>query len=469
MSRINRREFVKLSLLAGAATLLAGCDDASENSPLPAAPPGSSNTNGAPQVLVIGAGMAGLGAARTLQDAGMRVTLLEGRSRIGGRVWSSREWPDAPVDMGAGWIQGTQGNPLVQLARQSGAATLKTDFENVLVYDQDGSQVSESDLLELEQYGDEVLEACTNLNDGGSDYTVQKAIDKYLSGENLTTAERRYLDFYISIVLEEEMAAATTELSAQYTDDSEGLGGDDVLFPQGYDQLASYLSKGLDTRLDQRVQKIAYNGQGVTVATGQGEFSARHVIITLPLGILKSGKVTFASGLPPEKEEAIQTLGFGLVNKTYLRFPKAFWPKEPDTLGYAGADKGEWATWINMYHYTNQPILLSFNSADFARSLEGETDLEIVRQAMDVLKTIYGSGIPKPQAWQITRWGSDPFALGSYSFNAVGASVEMRQALSNPVEDRLFFAGEATSIENPSTVHGAYLSGLREAKRILAL
>ena len=467
MSYLNRRDFVKLSLLAAAGALLAGCDGAVEDGALPAQNPGSTSSQAS--VLVIGAGMAGLGAARTLQDAGMQVTLLEGRSRIGGLVCSSREWPHAPVDMGAGWIQGTQDNPLTQLARQAGASTLATDFENVHVYDRDGIMASENDLEDLEQYGDEVLEACTNLDDGDDDYPVQEAIDEYLAGEGLSAEERRYLNFYISIVLEGEMAASTTELSAQHTDDSEGLGGESVLFPQGYDQLASYLAKGLDIRLDHKVQKIAYDGRGVTIVTTQGEFSARHAIITLPLGILKSGKVAFASGLPGEKKEAIQTLGFGLLNKTYLRFPKAFWPKEPDGLGYVAADKGEWAGWINFYHYINQPILLAFNSAGYARTLEAKSDRETVALAMNALKTMYGSGIPQPQAWQISRWASDPFALGSYSYNAVGASVEMRRALSNPIEDRLFFAGEATSIKNPSTVHGAYLSGLREAERILAL
>jgi monoamine oxidase len=84
-------------------------------------------------------------------------------------------------------------------------------------------------------------------------------------------------------------------------------------------------------------------------------------------------------------------------------------------------------------------------------------------------RTIYGKNIPEPQAWQITRWASDPFALGSYSFNGIGASVEMRKLLAKPVEDRLFFAGEATERDYPATVHGAYLSGLREAQRILKM
>jgi monoamine oxidase len=88
---------------------------------------------------------------------------------------------------------------------------------------------------------------------------------------------------------------------------------------------------------------------------------------------------------------------------------------------------------------------------------------------MTVLRTIFGQAIPDPVAWQITRWASDPYALGSYSYNAVGASVKTRRVLSEPVEDRLFFAGEATSLKYPATVHGAYLSGQREAERILEL
>ena len=490
----SRRDFLKLSLSLAAGALLAACGA----QPEPAVPTAETRPGAAPSqpaqtslpppsptqqdkgqqqprsqaagILVIGAGMAGISAANALKKAGRQVIVLEGRSRTGGRVWTSRAWPDTPLDLGGSWIHGQRGNPLTDLAKLAGASTLPTDYDNGLVYEADGSELSDRQYKKLETYGDEVLWECTDLEEkGAKDYSVQQAIDEYIAGEGLSDDERRYLDFYVNTTLEHEIAADANELSAQYTDDTEEFPGGDVLFPNGYGQLVDYLAGGLDIRLGHNVQKIAYTGRGVTVSTEQGEFSGEYALVTLPIGVLKKGNVAFTPGLPEEKREAIHSLGSGLLNKVYLRFPSAFWPKEPELFNYIGMEKGQWAEWYNFYHYLNKPVLMGFNAGSYARLLEQKSDQEIVTGAMRVLRTIYGKNIPEPQAWQITRWASDPFALGSYSFNGIGASVEMRKLLAKPVEDRLFFAGEATERDYPATVHGAYLSGLREAQRILKM
>ncbi|MCB0158048.1 MAG: FAD-dependent oxidoreductase, partial [Caldilineaceae bacterium] len=188
---------------------------------------------------------------------------------------------------------------------------------------------------------------------------------------------------------------------------------------------------------------------------------------TLPLGVLQQGAVSFAPALPRAKQDAIHALGSGLLNKAWLRFPHAFWPREPEMINYVPATPGRWAEWLNLYHYTGEPILLGFNAGSYGSTLEAWTDAAIIADAMDVLRTIYGPQIPAPDDWQITRWASDPLALGAYSYYAVGTDRATRRALAAPVAGRLFFAGEATSQDHPSTVHGAYMSGVRAAEEIL--
>ncbi|TAF48996.1 MAG: amine oxidase, partial [Oscillatoriales cyanobacterium] len=130
---------------------------------------------------------------------------------------------------------------------------------------------------------------------------------------------------------------------------------------------------------------------------------------------------------------------------------------------------GEWTEWVSFKRVADQPILLGFNAADRGKAIEAWSDAQIIASAMETLKTIFGDEIPQPIEAQITRWASDPFSLGSYSYNAMGSTPKMRQALAAPVGQALFFAGEASHRKFFATAHGAYLSGLRAARQILAI
>ncbi|MGW3044319.1 flavin monoamine oxidase family protein [Kitasatospora sp. NPDC001159] len=144
-----------------------------------------------------------------------------------------------------------------------------------------------------------------------------------------------------------------------------------------------------------------------------------------------------------------------------------FWA-DTDWLTYVPdlSHYGQWEQWINVARPTGQPVLLGFNAADFARTTEGWSDNQIIDNAMTTLKTIFGNDIPTPTAYQITRWACDPYALGSYSFNKLGSTPDMRDQLAAAVDGRVHFAGEATSRQLLAIVHGAYLSGVRAAKEI---
>jgi monoamine oxidase len=457
---MKRRDFLRTLLAVTVATSVITCNRNPKSI-------GDSSESADETILVIGAGFSGLGAARALTEAGYTVVVLEGRDRLGGRTFTSEQWDDAPVDLGASWIHGVDGNPLTALADEVGAERVVTEYESYRLYDTEGEEASdrlETSLEDLETtLTDRLLDQLDSLD---PDLSLEEAVAEVMDWPNLSATQRQQLEFIMNTVYEQEWGGDASELSVAVVADDSGFDGDDVLFLEGYKVLVDYLAKDLDVRLEHQVEKIQYDSDGVTVITDQGEFTGDRVIVTVPLGVLQAGTIEFVPPLPSEKQEAIEALGMGVLNKLYLRFSEAFWPDDADWLEYLSAEKGHWTEWVNLHRHTEIPILLGFNAATFGWEVEKWSDEEIVEDAMTTLRRIFGNDIPEPEDWQITRWGSDPFSYGSYSFDQAGSDSETRETLAEPVDDRVFFAGEATSTDNPSTVHGAYLSGLEVAEAI---
>lgn len=421
-------------------------------------------------VLVIGAGMAGLAAARHLQDAGLRVAILEARDAIGGRIRTNHDL-GIPLDLGASWIHRSKGNPIHDLAKQYKVKTVATDYDSFVGYDAEGQRIADDEMEDIYEIYETLMEKLDTDRDALDDDTSLKAgINGLLSKQKLSDKQRKFIESIVISEIEHDYAANASDMSLWYWDQDKEFGGDDLIFPNGYSELTTHLAEGLDIRLKQSVTNIDYANNSVTITTTAGtNYSSSYAVVTVPLGVLKQGNISFAPPLPKKKQKAIQKLGMGNFHKTYLRFPHVFWDEDSHFIAYMGEVSGQWVSWMNLYPFTDEPILLAFNTGEFAHRLDIMPDEQVIAQATAVLKTMYGADIPDPTSWLLTDWGQDPFAYGSYSYLPIGTKGKDYDRLAKPVDDCLFFAGEATSRAYPATVHGAYLSGIREAKRILKL
>ncbi len=431
--------------------------------------PGSASAVGAgdkgvDRIVVVGGGVSGLTAARDLQDAGFEVVVLEAKDHLGGRVWTDRS-TGFPLDMGANWIQGVDGNPITTLADGLGLERVMTEWERWIDYDADGTRDPLSSAQYTEWEG--VLQTYTrDFVRRSPNATIQAMVDAARRAGELNSLTDRQLDYLLNSYVELEYAADAAQMSVRGLDEGGAFGGGDVVFPGGYDAIVESLASGLTVHLSTVVTTIEHGRFGVRVRTDQGTFEADRVVVTLPLGVLKSGTVEFSPRLPIWKRKAIERLAMGVLNKVWLVFADVFWDADQHWIGYLSEDKGRFAGWLNLAAHTGAPVLLAFNAGAYGNEVEALSDEQTVEQAMRVLRTLYGAAVTEPVAARITRWNSDPFAYGSYSYLPPGASSVHRRRLARSINGRLYFAGEATSWEYPATVHGAYLSGVRAADAI---
>ncbi|KAK4480356.1 hypothetical protein RD792_013427 [Penstemon davidsonii] len=430
-----------------------------------------------PNVIVIGAGLAGLAAARQLMAFGFKVVVLEGRKRAGGRVYTKKLEAMGGkkvgfVDLGGSVLTGTLGNPLGILARQL-SLTLHKVRDKCPLYSVDGKPVDPDLDKKVEDDFNQLLDTVSKhrqmMGEVSQDVSLGAALETFRGA--LSEEEMNLFNWHIAN-LEYANAGLVSRLSLAFwdQDDPYDMGGDHCFVPGGNGRLIQALVENVPIHYGKKVDAIRYGNDGVQVAAGEKVYKGDMVLCTVPLGVLKNGSIDFIPQLPQRKLDGIKRLGFGLLNKVILLFSHAFWGTDLDTFGHLSDDpscRGEFFLFYSYATVAGGAVLIGLVAGEAAHRFEIMEPVVAVARVLRVLRGIYepqGIEVPEPLQSVCTRWASDPFCCGSYSNVAVGASGDDYDILAESVGDgRLFFAGEATTRRYPATMHGALLSGFREA------
>ena len=423
------------------------------------------------RVVVVGAGIAGLTVANALVHAGVSCVVLEARDRIGGRLHTV-DLADQPVDMGGSWIHHPVGNPLRVFADLAGVACRSGDpLPELAAYDlAESRRLSAAEVrTELNTLYEAFPDAIERLRDElGPNASAADGIDAFIAAGHFPAAAARRARQGLRALIEAESADLPEHQSLAWLWNEHEYGGSYFgdLPDGGYRSLVAKLGDGIDVRLNFEVAGIEVAADGVRVTNSAGLVEeGSHVVVTVPLGVLKDGRPQFFPPLPANRLAAIERLGFGLFEKIALRFDEPFWrtaglphlmlfPRHPaeSTIWIIGDDA-----------FGQAPTLTVFIFHALAQRLLDRSPEEVTLWALALVQEVIGAPCPPPSAVAVSGWGRDYYSLGSYSHIPPGAAPTDADLLGEPVDGRLLFAGEHTQSTRLVYADGAMDSGIREA------
>ncbi len=417
----------------------------------------------AKDILIIGGGIAGLTAARCLTEAGLHVTLLEARDRLGGRIYTQPE-AQYPVELGAEFVHGRP-QELLALAAEAGVPIVPVEGgfrrKSGGSWAEAGSLMAKVDHLFARMPADE------------PDQSFQHYLDRTGESEEVLQQAMGYVEGFHAA----DPALISVHSLIRDSRAEEAIQGDhQYRVASGYQSMVQAVVDRIDRQNCNRVmncvvQEISWRKNEVVARTSQAEYVAARAIITLPLGVLKSNSIVFSPVLP-EKQNACSFLEMGPAVRVSLCFCEKFWERDSEMtdLGFLFTDDPQFPTWwtSNPLPY---PILTGWAAGGYAVAYSGQSRSEIVHSAVQALGRIM-SVDARSLGQQMTSafthdWQSDPFSRGAYSYAAVGG-IAAAEELAAPVEETLYFAGEATNCDGYNgTVHGAIATGRRAAQELL--
>jgi monoamine oxidase len=427
------------------------------------------------RVVVVGAGISGLTVASALTRAGVACVVLEARDRIGGRLHTA-DLAGSPVDLGGSWIHMPGGNPLSAFAQQVGVPRRSADpVPEMAGFDcAEGRRLSDAETQwALSLYEAVFPEVTAGLAaELGPDASAADGIEAYVAGAGLAPGPARRARQMLYGAIEAESADRAGRQSLRWMwNELEYAGNYFGDVPDGgYRRLVNAMAAGVDVRLGVPVTEVAVSAGGVRVqAAGGRSEEGSHVVVTVPLGVLKRQTLRFSPGLPPDRLAAVGRLGFGRFEKVALRFEEPFWRAAgyPHLLIFP-RDPEQWIVWVmGLDAFGAGPALVFFVfHSDTGRIIDRGQD-EAVRWALGLLGEAIGAPCPEPVEVAVTSWGTDPYTSGAYTHIPPEASPADADLLGEPVGGRLLFAGEHTQSARLAYADGALTSGIREAKRLL--
>ncbi|KAJ4711589.1 putative Polyamine oxidase [Melia azedarach] len=430
-------------------------------------------------VIIIGAGVSGISAAKTLAENGIEdIVILEASDRIGGRV-RNEKFGGVSVELGAGWIAGVGGkesNPVWELAAKSGLRTCFSDYSNARynIYDRSGKIFPSG--VAADSYKKAVDSAIAKLKNLEVDNSKVGEVMK--AATEPPSSPKTPIELAIDFILH-DFEMAEVEPISTYVDfgEREFLVADErgyvcLLYKMAEEFLCSSGGKILDSRLqlNKVVRELQHSRNGVTVKTEDGcVYEANYVILSVSVGVLQSDLISFEPPLPRWKTEAIEKCDVMVYTKIFLKFPHKFWPSGPEKefFIYAHERRGYYTFWQHMDNaYPGSNILVVTLTNGESQRVEAQSDEETMKEAMEVLRDMFGPNIPTATDILVPRWWNNRFQRGSYSNYPIISNNQVVSSIRAPV-GRIFFTGEHTSEKFNGYVHGGYLAGIDTGKVVV--
>lgn len=416
-------------------------------------------------VIIIGAGVAGIAAARDLAASGRSVAVLEARDRVGGRVCTDDTFATHPVELGAEFIQG-ENIVTWDWVREFGAQTNGDAHRYETWFDYDGSLIDQESFTSgrANLFQEHLRLMIEWVRNGRYELTVSAFLDRWeeLTGSTLSRTDRTLLEKRVALTLatDPEKIGVRASLSATYEGD-----GDlhNFRLTGGYSSLLRSAASSLDVRFGEVVKRVQWGDEDVLVETSGSRYRGKAAVVALPLGVLKSSEVVFDPVLPIEKRNGIAGINAGSIGKILLKFDAVYWPPTMCFLSTPGQTQLWWRP--GQGQPDEEPILTAFFGGSDALAFGAMTQKDAVHSAVEELSRIVSKPLEDRLVdSRVVVWTNEPFTRMGYSSLPPGGEA-LRRALAAPI-GRLFWAGEATNSIRPATVHGALESGRRAASEV---
>lgn len=414
-----------------------------------------------PDVVIVGAGAAGIAAAQTLIAGGRRVQLIEASARIGGRCFTDTATFGMPFDRGAAWVKGGDSNPLTGFARLYQFQLGDRDTRELTFARGTPRPLASNTAYEraLVAVSDAIATAAEEQDDMAAANATPILLDDDIRAWAATaSAAVGPLDMGVDLPM-----LSTKDWFQRDEDEARRM------VRQGLGTLVARIGLGLPVAVNTVARRLVASGTGVAVETDRGTILTRAAILTPSIGALTSGAITFDPVPDASMITALAGLQMGLVTKVALHFaadsPALAFPSDSMLIPQSSDARG------HVFHVRpfGAPLVVLHIGGSLAWDLHMERDRVVIDFARDRLRALLGTGGDKGlRNATVTDWGRNPFSLGAFAA-ALPGQWKARAALEQPIGERIFFAGEAQGGKAVQTVHGAYASGQRAARRILKL